>query len=544
MFFNLVKDLSKLNEGWSRSVSILVGSESAGIYDLGGLREKNSCRCQILRSKECRCAVSPKVFFNLVKDLCKLNEGWSRSVGILVGSESAGIYDLGGLRKKYSSRCQILRSKECRCAVSRKVFFNLVKELCKLNEGWSRSVSILVGSESAGIYDLGGLRKKYSCRCQILRSKEFRCAVSRKVFFNLVKELCKLNEGWSRSVSVLVGSESAGTYDLGGLREKYSCRCQILRSKECRCAVSRKVFFNLVKELCKLNEGWSRSVSILVGSESAGTYDRGGLREKYSCRCQILRSKECRCAVSPKVFFNLVKDLCKLNEGWSRSVGILVGSESAGIYDLGGLRKKYSSRCQILRSKECRCAVSRKVFFNLVKELCKLNEGWSRSVSILVGSESAGIYDLGGLRKKYSCRCQILRSKEFRCAVSRKVFFNLVKELCKLNEGWSRSVSILVGSESAGTYDLGGLREKYSCRCQILRSKECRCAVSRKVFFNLVKELCKLNEGWSRSVSILVGSESAGTYDLGGLREKYSCRCQILRSKECRCAVSRKFFSI
>ena len=48
-------------------------------------------------------------------------------------------------------------------------------------------------------------------------------------------------------------------------------------------------------------------------------------------------------------FFNLVKDLCKWNEGWSRSVSTLVGSESAGIFDLGGLRKKYSGRCQILR---------------------------------------------------------------------------------------------------------------------------------------------------------------------------------------------------
>ena len=121
------------------------------------------------------------------------------------------------------------------------------------------------------------------------------------------------------------------------------------------------------------------------------------------------------------------------------------------------------------------------MFFNLVKDLCKLNEGWSRSVSILVGSESAGIYYLGGLRKKYSCR-QILRSKDFRYAVSRKVFFNLVKDLCKLNEGWSRSVRILVGSETAGSFDLGGLRKKYSCRCQILRSKEFRYAVSRKCF--------------------------------------------------------------
>ena len=62
------------------------------------------------------------------------------------------------------------------------------------------------------------------------------------------------------------------------------------------------------------------------------------------------------------------------------------------------------------------------------------------------------------------------------------MFFNLVKDLCKLNEGWSRSVSILVGFESEGIFDLDGLRKKYSCRCQILHSKECRCAVSRSVF--------------------------------------------------------------
>ena len=71
------------------------------------------------------------------------------------------------------------------------------------------------------------------------------------------------------------------------------------------------MFFNLVKDLCKLNEGWSRSVSILVGSESEGFFDQGGLRKKYSCRCQILRSKQCRCAVSRKAFFNVVKDLVK-----------------------------------------------------------------------------------------------------------------------------------------------------------------------------------------------------------------------------------------
>ena len=38
-----------------------------------------------------------------------------------------------------------------------------------------------------------------------------------------------------------------------------------------------------------------------------------------------------------KSVLNLVKDLCQLNEGWSRSVCILVGSESEDIFDLGGL---------------------------------------------------------------------------------------------------------------------------------------------------------------------------------------------------------------
>ena len=40
------------------------------------------------------------------------------------------------------------------------------------------------------------------------------------------------------------------------------------------------------------------------------------------------------------------------------------------------------------------------VFFNLVKGLCNLNEGWSRGVSILVGSESERLFDLGCPRKK------------------------------------------------------------------------------------------------------------------------------------------------
>ena len=42
---------------------------------------------------------------------------------------------------------------------------------------------------------------------------------------------------------------------------------------------------------------------------------------------------------------------------------------------------------------------------------------------------------------------------------------------------------------------LVGLRIKYSCRCQLLRSKKCRYAVSRIVFFNIVQDLFKWNEG-------------------------------------------------
>ena len=72
-----------------------------------------------------------------------------------------------------------------------------------------------------------------------------------------------------------------------------------------------------------------------------------------------------------------------------------------------------------------------------------------------------------------------------------KTVFQSSQGLVQIEWGWSRSVSILVGFESEGFFDLGGLRKKYSCRCQILRSKQCRCAVSRKAFFNVVKDLVK-----------------------------------------------------
>ena len=88
-----------------------------------------------------------------------------------------------------------------------------------------------------------------------------------------------------------------------------------------------------------------------------------------------------------------------------------------GIIVLGGLRKKYLTRCQILHSKVYLYAVQQKVFSNIVKDLFKSIEHLNRSGKIQVGSKAEGIIVLGGLRKKYLTRCQILRSKVYLYAV-------------------------------------------------------------------------------------------------------------------------------
>ena len=51
------------------------------------------------------------------------------------------------------------------------------------------------------------------------------------------------------------------------------------------------------------------------------------------------------------MIFSLFKDLFESVEVLSRSVIILVGSESEIIFDMGHLRKKYLTRCQISSSK-------------------------------------------------------------------------------------------------------------------------------------------------------------------------------------------------
>ena len=74
-------------------------------------------------------------------------------------------------------------------------------------------------------------------------------------------------------------------------------------------------------------------------------------------------------------------------------------SESEIIFDLGGIRKKYSIRCQTSRSKTRYIVFQHKLLFKLVKDLFEWIEGLRRSVAVQVQSESEIIFGLGGIRK-------------------------------------------------------------------------------------------------------------------------------------------------
>ena len=84
-----------------------------------------------------------------------------------------GIFFLGGLRKKYLTRCQISRSKYCLYTVEKIVFFNIVKDLFKSIAGLLTSGKVQMGSSGERIVVLAGLRKKYLTRCQASRSKYY-----------------------------------------------------------------------------------------------------------------------------------------------------------------------------------------------------------------------------------------------------------------------------------------------------------------------------------------------------------------------------------
>ena len=160
LLFNLVKDLFKWIEGLGRSFTVQVQSESERVIDLGAIRKKHSVRCQISRWKTRYIEFQHKLLFNLVKDLFKWIEGLRRSVAVWVQSESERIFDLGGIRKKQSIRGQISRSKNRYIVFQHKLVFNLVEDLFKWFEVLGRSVTVWLEYESERFFDLGGIRKK------------------------------------------------------------------------------------------------------------------------------------------------------------------------------------------------------------------------------------------------------------------------------------------------------------------------------------------------------------------------------------------------
>ena len=461
-----------------------------------------------------------KLLFNLVKDLFKWTEGLRRSVTVRVQSEGERIFDLGAIRKKYSIRCQIWRSKTRYIVFQHKVVFNLVKDLFKWLEGLRRSVTVRVQSEGERIFDLGAIRKKHSIRCQIWRSKTRYIVFQHKVVFNLVKDLFKWLEGLRRSVTVRVQSEGERIFDLSAIRKKYSIRCQISRSKTRYIVFQHKLLFNLVKDLFKWIEGVRRSVTVREQSEWEKIFDLGAIRKKYSIRCQISRSKTRYIVFQHKFLFNLVKDLFKWIEGLRRSVTVREQSEGERIFDLGAIRKKCSIRCQISRSKTRYIVFQHKLLFNLFKELFKWTEGLRRSITVRVQSEREIIFDLGAIRKNYSIRCQISRSKTRYIVFQHKLLFNLVKDSFKWTEGLRRSVTVRVQSEGERIFDLGAIRKRHSIHCQIWRSKTRYIVFQHKVVFNLVKDLFKWLEGLRRTVTVRVQSEGERIFDLGAIRKK------------------------
>ena len=168
---------------------------------------------------------------NLVKDLFNWIEGLRRSVTVQVLSKGQRIFDLGGIRKKYSIRCQISRWKTSYMVFQDKSLLNLVKDFFNWIVGLRRSVTVRVLSEGQRIFDLGGIRKKYSIRCQISRSKTSYMVFQHKSLLNLVKDLFNWIEGLRRSVTVRVLSEGQRNFDLGAIRKKYSIRVKFRAQK-------------------------------------------------------------------------------------------------------------------------------------------------------------------------------------------------------------------------------------------------------------------------------------------------------------------------
>ena len=303
------------------------------------------------------------------------------------------------MQKKYSIRCQISFSKTRYIVFQYKLLLNLVKDLFKWIVGLGRSVTVRVQSEREKNFDLWCIRKKYSIRCQISRSKTRYIVFQHELLFNLVNDLFKWVEGLRRSVTVRVQSERERIFDLDSIRKRYSIRCQISHSKTRYIVFQHKLLFNLVKDLFKWIEDLGESVTARVQSEKRKFFLPRWHTKKYSIRCQISLSKTRYIVFQQKLLFNLVNDLFKWVEGLRRSVTVRVQSERDRIFDLDSIRKKYSIRCQISHSKTRYIVFQHKLLFNLVKDLFKWIEGLGRSVTARVQSERRKFFYLDGIQK-------------------------------------------------------------------------------------------------------------------------------------------------
>ena len=81
-------------------------------------------------------------------------------------------------------------------------------------------------------------------------------------------------------------------------------------------------------------------------------------------------------------------------------------------------------------------------------------------VRMFKGSTGEEIFVLGGPRKRYLARCQILCSKYYLYTFLKKVLFNIVKDFFKSSDIKHRSGKIQIGSKREGFIVLGGLRIK------------------------------------------------------------------------------------
>ena len=86
---------------------------------------------------------------------------WGLAEECIPPKDSAGkrIRDLVILRKKYLGVCQLSISKIKFSQFNQKMISNLFLDLFYWTEGWPRSVFLLIGYASEGIFDLVVLRK-------------------------------------------------------------------------------------------------------------------------------------------------------------------------------------------------------------------------------------------------------------------------------------------------------------------------------------------------------------------------------------------------